>query len=102
LVVSQENLYSVEKPTHLPECPQFCDGKPPKCRGGDCTLCDEVDCYCERLRACEQRVLDRVRADERKRAVFIAQHSIEDSYCREDAIAWINGVTPKWWTGNQP
>ena len=41
---------------HLPECPQFCDGQPPKCRGGDCTLCDEVDCYCDRLRACEQRV----------------------------------------------
>lgn len=43
---------------HLPECPQFCDGKPPKCRGGDCTLCDEVDCICDALRACEQRMLD--------------------------------------------
>lgn len=47
----------ITKPYHLPECPQFCDGKPPKCRGGDCTLCDEVDCYCDRLRACEQRLI---------------------------------------------
>lgn len=41
---------------HLPECGRYCDGKPPKCRGGDCTLCDEVDCICAALRACEQRV----------------------------------------------
>lgn len=41
---------------HLPECPQFCDGNPPKCRGGDCTLCDEVDCICNALRAYEQRI----------------------------------------------
>jgi hypothetical protein len=33
--------------THDPLCPQFCDGKPPKCRGGDCTLCDECDCFCD-------------------------------------------------------
>ena len=45
---------------HLPECPQFCDGKPPKCRGVDCTLCDEVDCYCDMLRACEQRVRQQI------------------------------------------
>lgn len=85
---------------HLPECPYRVDHPTlPRNRG--------LICICGELRACEQRVLNRVRADERKRAVFIAQHSIEDSYCREDAIAedaiaWIDGVTPKWWTGNQP
>ena len=45
---------------HDPLCGQFCDGKPPKCRGGDCTLCDEVDCSC--------RLIARVRADERAKA----------------------------------
>lgn len=65
-----------------------------------------TECECELIHKvqadCEQRVLNLVRADERKRAVFIAQHSIEDHYARDDAIAWINGETPKWWTGNQP
>lgn len=32
---------------HDPLCGQYCDGKPPKCRGGDCTLCDEMDCSCD-------------------------------------------------------
>jgi hypothetical protein len=84
---------------HFPECmePQV-DWPCKQCWEIDC----ECTCICERLRVCEQRVFNRVRADERKRAVFIAQHSIEDSFARDDAIAWINGVTPKWWTGNQP
>lgn len=33
--------------SHDPLCGQYCDGQPPKCRGGDCTLCDEVDCSCD-------------------------------------------------------
>lgn len=87
---------------HLPECPlPHCDYGTPnaKCYGYE--YCPHY-CFCAELRACEQRVLNLVRADERKRAVFIAQHSIEDHYARDDAIAWINGETPKWWTGNQP
>lgn len=57
---------------HLPECGQYCDGKPPKCRGGDCTLCDEVDCICPALRACENRV----REEERLRAQLIAKEEL--------------------------
>lgn len=44
-------------------------------------------------------VIASVREDERKRAVFIAQHSINDTYDRDDAIAWINGEAPQWWDG---
>jgi len=83
---------------HLPECiykPDYWDVEQSILWSGN-------PCICDALRACEQRVLNLVSADERKRAVFIAQHSIEDHYAREDAIAWINGETPKWWTGNQP
>jgi hypothetical protein len=41
---------------HPQECPQYCPypdttwiapgASLPKCRGGDCTLCDELDCDC--------------------------------------------------------
>lgn len=83
---------------HLPECRVNREFTPIK----SADLWVSASCICDMLSACEQRVLNSVRVDERKRAVFIAQHSIEDSYAREDAIAWINGETPKWWTGNQP
>ncbi len=47
--------------THDPLCGQYCPGPGVgKCRGGDCTLCAEVDCQCDLIAA--------VRADERKAA----------------------------------
>jgi len=38
-----------DPPGHDPLCGQHCDGRPPKCRGGDCTLCDEADCSCDHI-----------------------------------------------------
>jgi hypothetical protein len=43
-----------------------------------------------------------VREDERKRAVFIADRTINDSYDRDEAIAWINGTPPYWWKDDTP
>lgn len=43
--------------SHSTDCPAYCPAPDlewrhagaalPKCRGGDCTLCDEVPCTCE-------------------------------------------------------
>jgi hypothetical protein len=65
---------------HDPLCGQFCDGKPPKCRGGDCTLCDEVDCSCD--------LIARVRADERQRA----RQRVEALYDDHD---WPNSISDR-------
>lgn len=51
------------------------------------------------VRDCQCQLIARVREDERKRAVLIADHTINDSNDREDAIAWINGEPPTWWDG---
>jgi hypothetical protein len=47
-------------------------------------------------------LIARVREDERKRAVFIADRTINDNRDRDDAIAWINGTPPYWWKDGTP
>ena len=68
----------------------------PLCPNGEMTWLPETSIclYCH--------VIARVREDERQRATFIAQHTIEDNFVRDDAIAWINGTTPDWWGREQP
>ena len=84
--------------THDPLCGRYCDGKPPKCRGGDCTLCDEVDCTCDLIRQAEQRGRDesrlssaksvrRIRVDERKKVLdYLRTHN------RSETIDYLVGL----------
>lgn len=60
-------------------------------------MCPVVAIHLWQICLCE--AFARVRGDERKRAVFIADHTINDTHDREDAIAWINGEPPTWWHG---
>jgi hypothetical protein len=68
----------------------------PLCPNGDMTwLPDTSICL-------QCHLIARVREDERKRAVFIADRTINDSYDRDEAIAWINGTPPYWWKDGTP
>jgi hypothetical protein len=54
------------------------------------------------VRNCKCDLIASVREDERKRAVFIADRTINDNRDRDDAIAWINGTPPYWWKDDTP
>ena len=66
-------------------------------------LCPQYDCWLEGCTVCDEcALIARVRDDERKRAVFIADRTINDNFDRDDAIAWINGTPPNWWKDDTP
>lgn len=77
---------------HDPHCPAYCPapdtswiapgGGLPKCRGGDCTICDETDCQCE--------LIALVQADARRTAIDDCLRAVEvfhDAWKGERRIA---------------
>ena len=78
--------------SHDPLCGQHCPGPGVgKCRGGDCTLCDEVDCQCD--------LIARVRADERDRAareiadlITEARAEISSMSMKSLIVAWLRAA----------